>query len=49
MLGDSKAGGPEDAKWSYGAIYGTYRVLEDLMAGGIEDAECSYRAGRGSS
>ena len=48
MLGDSKAGGPEDAKWSYGAICGPYRVLEDLMAGGEEDAECSFWAGRGS-
>ena len=48
MLGDSKAEGPEDAKWSYGAICGPYRVLEDLMAGGEEDAECSFWAGRGS-
>ena len=48
MLGDSKAGGPEDAKWSYGAICGPCRVLEDLMARGEEDAECSFWAGRGS-
>ena len=49
MLGDSKAGGPEDAKWSYETGCGPYRILEDVKAGGPEEAKWSYEFGSGAS
>ena len=39
ILEDLMAGGPENAKVSYGASCGPYKVLEDLKAGDPENVK----------